>query len=125
MSAVRRPNCLVLSVTLTCGLRRRENASEALEEYFESIGGREKLFEDTKKALATKKRGRQSTGTSSSTKRARTNTTHPADSTPPASARAAAPWKPPPGNWDDEIANLDACQDEEQKQLVVYLTWKN
>jgi chromobox protein 1 len=102
----------------------RENASEVLEEYYEKIGGREKVFESTKKALQTKKRARQSNGAASGAKRAKVNGNHPLDSEPPASARAAA-WKPPAGSWDDHIEMLDAMEDEAKETLVVYLTWKN
>ena len=41
----------------------RENASDVLEEYLKSVGGREKILEDAKAALKTKKRGRPSAGT--------------------------------------------------------------
>ncbi|KAK3939073.1 hypothetical protein QBC46DRAFT_388748 [Diplogelasinospora grovesii] len=108
----------------------RENASVVLEEYFERIGGREKLFEDTAKALKSKKRGRPSVGTPSSGgggKRAKKNsdqTSTPADTPPPASA-VIAKWKPPAGSWEDHIASLDACEDEDTGRLMVYLTWKN
>ncbi|KAK3381320.1 hypothetical protein B0H63DRAFT_200229 [Podospora didyma] len=107
----------------------KDNAYLALEEYFRAIGGREKLFVDTKEALKGKKRGRPSlgSGTPSSSgggKRSKRNGDHPLDADPPLSARAAA-WKPPPGSWEDHIAQLDACEDEETHQLMVYLTWKN
>jgi chromobox protein 1 len=96
-----------------------------LAEYLESIGGRDKLISETSKALKGKKRGRLMTSTpNSGTKRSRRNGDHPAESTPPASARNAA-WKPPAGSWEDEIAHLDACEDEDSGKLMVYLTWKN
>ncbi|GAB1315703.1 Heterochromatin protein one [Madurella fahalii] len=102
-----------------------ENASEALNEYFESIGGRERLFADTANALKSKKRNRQSSSTpQASEKRSKRNGNHPADSEAPLSAKAAS-WKPPPGSWEDHIAQLDACEDEETGKLMVYLTWKN
>jgi chromobox protein 1 len=103
----------------------RENASEALNEYLESIGGREKLLEETAKVLKIKKRGRPSSSTPQpAQKRSRRNGDHPADSDPPLSAKAAI-WKPPPGSWEDHIAQLDACEDEVTHKLVVYVTWKN
>ncbi|SPQ23246.1 5a5eb28f-11e3-4221-b78b-cf2abd6e3472 [Thermothielavioides terrestris] len=102
-----------------------ENASEVLNEYLESIGGREKLFEESANALKTKKRGRASSSTpQAGAKRARKNGDHPADSEPPASVKAST-WKPPPGSWEDHIAHLDACEDEDTHKLMVYLTWKN
>ncbi|KAL2257618.1 hypothetical protein VTK26DRAFT_9390 [Humicola hyalothermophila] len=103
-----------------------ENASEALNEYLESIGGREKLLEESANALKTKKRGRppSSSTTQANIKRSRRNGDHPLDSEPPLSAKAAT-WKPPPGSWEDHVAQLDACEDEETGKLMVYLTWKN
>lgn len=114
---------------LDCGPRLtlpRENASEAVNEYLEGIGGRDKLFEDSANALKTKKRGRPSSSSTpqASGKRSKRNGDHPGDTEPPLSARAAT-WKPPPGSWEDHIANLDACEDEESGTLMVYLTWKN
>lgn len=102
-----------------------ENASEALNEYLQSIGGREKLLEETAKVLKSKKRGRPSSSTPQpAQKRSRRNGDHPADSEPPLSAKTAT-WKPPPGSWEDHIAQLDACEDEATHKLVVYVTWKN
>lgn len=110
------------------GLRltsRSENASEALNEYLESIGGRDKLKIDTASALKTKKRGRQSSSTpQASAKKSRRNGDHPSDSEPPASVKDQT-WKPPPGSWEDHIVSLDACEDEETGKLMVYLEWKN
>jgi chromobox protein 1 len=102
-----------------------DNASEALNEYLQSIGGREKLYEDSANALKTKKRGRPSSSTpQASGKRSRRNGDHPADEEPPLSAKAAV-WKPPPGSWEEHIDHLDACEDELSGNLMVYLTWKN
>ncbi|KAK1827708.1 putative heterochromatin factor HP1 [Podospora conica] len=101
------------------------DASLILTEYLESIGGREQLYADNAAALKTKKRGRASTGaTAQAGKRSRKNGDHPSDGEPPATARAAT-WKPPAGSWEDHIAQLDACEDEETGKLMVYLTWKN
>ena len=70
-----------------------------------------------------KKRGRVAGGTPSTTsKRSRRNGAHPADSTPPISAKK---WTPPAGSWEDEIETIDACEDEGSGKLVVYLIWKN
>ncbi|KAK4043098.1 hypothetical protein C8A01DRAFT_32737 [Parachaetomium inaequale] len=102
-----------------------DNASDALNEYLESIGGREKLYEDSAKALKNKKRSRPSSSTpQASGKRSRPNGEHPGDSEPPLSAKAVT-WKPPPGSWENHVAHLDACEDEESGKLMVYLTWKN
>ncbi|KAK3295135.1 uncharacterized protein B0H64DRAFT_394344 [Chaetomium fimeti] len=102
-----------------------DNASDALNEYLQSIGGRDKLYEDSANALKNKKRGRPSSSTpQASGKRSRRNGDHPADEEPPLSAKAVT-WKPPPGSWEEHIDHLDACEDEVSGNLMVYLTWKN
>lgn len=99
-----------------------ESAGEILSAYLESIGGREKIFEETQEASRGKKRGRTTSATPGATKRSRRNGTHPADSAPPATADK---WSPPAGSWEDEIQTIDACEDEGSGRLVVYLVWKN
>lgn len=100
----------------------RESAGEILSAYLESIGGREKIFEETQEAARGKKRNRTASTTPAATKRSRRNGTHPSDSTPPATADK---WSPPAGSWEDEIETIDACEDEGSGRLVVYLVWKN
>ncbi len=100
----------------------RENASEILQEYLQSVGGEEKIIQDAKTAMKTKKRGRPSSTTPVNGTKKRKNDNHPASATPPASARS---WKPPAGSWEDEIESIDACHDEHTGKLMVYLTWKN
>lgn len=106
----------------------REGASERLKEYFIKIGGREKIFEAAAAAQKSKKRGRPSSNSGtpqvSSNKRSRNNGDHPLDSDEPQTAKNAA-WKPPAGSWEEHIAQLDACEDEDTHKLMVYLTWKN
>ncbi|KAK1767698.1 hypothetical protein QBC33DRAFT_54604 [Phialemonium atrogriseum] len=103
----------------------KDNASVILEEYFEAVGGRDKIFQEMKNGLKGKKRGRSSTNTPTmGNKRSRKNGDHPKDTSPPATAKRAA-WKPPAGSWEEDIASLDACEDEEKGKLMVYLTWKN
>ncbi|GAP88358.1 putative heterochromatin protein one protein [Rosellinia necatrix] len=100
----------------------RENAAGVLDEYLESVGGRDKILEETQTALKTKKRGRPSTsGTPVNGTKRRRNDGHPASATPPASVRA---WKPPQGSWEDAVESIDACHDENTGKLIVYLTWK-
>ncbi|KAI0426253.1 heterochromatin protein one [Xylaria sp. FL1042] len=99
----------------------RENAAGVLDEYLESVGGREKIMDEAQTALKTKKRGRPSTGTPVNGAKRRRNESHPASETPPASARA---WKPPQGSWEDAVESIDACHDENTGKLIVYLTWK-
>ncbi|UKZ50223.1 hypothetical protein TrVGV298_004481 [Trichoderma virens] len=100
-----------------------ESAGEILSAYLESIGGRDKIFEETQEASRGKKRNRTtSTTPAATTKRSKRNGTHPGDSAPPATA---AKWSPPAGSWEDEIDTIDACEDEGSGRLVVYLVWKN
>ncbi|UKZ67717.1 uncharacterized protein TrAtP1_008875 [Trichoderma atroviride] len=101
----------------------QESAGDILANYLESIGGREKIFEETQEAAKGKKRGRtSSTAQSASTKRSKRNGTHPSESTPPATSDK---WNPPAGSWEDEIDTIDACEDEGSGRLIVYLVWKN
>ncbi|POR35187.1 Chromatin-associated protein swi6 [Tolypocladium paradoxum] len=99
-----------------------ESASEILEQYFDGIGGRDRIFEESVRAVRGKKRGSASSGTPAAAKRSRKNGAHPADSTPPATSKK---WSPPAGSWEDEIESIDACEDEGSGKLVVYLIWKN
>ncbi|KAI1301047.1 heterochromatin protein one [Xylaria venustula] len=99
----------------------RENATDVLDEYLASVGGRDSIIEEAQSALKTKKRGRPSSGTPVNGTKRRRNGSHPASATPPASARA---WKPPQGSWEDAVESIDACHDENTGKLIVYLTWK-
>lgn len=78
------------------------------------------MLEQSAEAGSKKKRGRQS-GAAAGNKRAKKNG-HPASSTPPISSKK---WAPPSGSWEDEIALIDACEQEDDGRLVVYLNWKN
>lgn len=101
--------------------RHSETAGDIVSEYLERIGGRQAILDETSKAARGKKRGRPSggAGPSASSKRARGS--HPTStSTPP----APAVWMPPSGSWEDEIKEIDACEDEGKGKLVVYLNWK-
>ncbi|KAI2617790.1 heterochromatin protein one [Hypoxylon sp. NC1633] len=100
----------------------KENASDVLEEYLHSLGGRQKILDDATTAIKTKKRGRPAAGTPTNGAKRRRNDSHPASATPPTSGR---PWKPPVGSWEDEVDSIDACHDENTGKLIVYLTWKN
>ncbi|TVY59570.1 Chromatin-associated protein swi6 [Lachnellula suecica] len=105
-----------------------ETASKILEEYLASVGGKDQIMADfhEKKAGNSgkgKKRSRVSTDaeTNGSAKRGRKskNGVHPESTTPPASAE----FKPPTGNWEEQIIAIDACEGGEGS-VVVYLTWK-
>jgi chromobox protein 1 len=102
----------------------RESASEVLAEYLESIGGYERLLDPVPGSIKGKKRGRASTGNPPVNGKRRKNGDHPADMEAPESARAAQ-WKPPQGSWEEHIATLDACMDEEADKIMCFLTWKN
>lgn len=105
----------------------RETAPKILEEYLARIGGKEALLEAfNEKKPKGKKRGRASTTTESGvngSKRGKKNGAHPASSTPPASAKSAE-FKPPSGNWEEEVVGIDACEGN-GGNIVVYLTWKS
>ncbi|KZZ91360.1 heterochromatin protein one [Moelleriella libera RCEF 2490] len=102
-----------------------ESAQDILNDYYERLGGRQSIFEQTEKAARGKKRGRGGSNAGAGpSKRARKNGTHPAETTPPASSSTKS-WAPPAGSWEEEIEAIDACEDEGGKKLVVYLDWKN
>lgn len=73
------------------------------------------------KKTASKKRGRASTGgAENGAKRGKkSNGTATTSSTPPAGAE----FKPPSGNWEEEVVMIDACEGSEGS-VVVFLTWK-
>ncbi|OIW25001.1 chromo domain-like protein [Coniochaeta ligniaria NRRL 30616] len=99
--------------------------TSVLDEYYANFGGKEKILQEVQTGLKNKKRGRpQSDTPTSSNKRSRKNGDHPGNTSPPATAKAVA-WKPPAGSWEDQITELDACEDEESGKLMVYLTWKD
>jgi len=98
-----------------------ESATDILQEYFNKIGGREAIFEETEKARG-KKRGRSAGASNAASKRSRKNGSHPASSTPPASAK---PWSPPSGSWEDDVEHIDACEEQKNGKLLIFLNWKN
>lgn len=107
----------------------RETAKLIVDAYLTSIGGREALLSSCEDKKAEKKkgkkRGRSSTTTDSAvvngSKKGRKNGSHPASSTPPASSKE---FRPPSGNWEEEVVAIDACEGAEGN-IVVYLTWKS
>ncbi|KAH7175572.1 hypothetical protein EDB81DRAFT_12143 [Dactylonectria macrodidyma] len=103
----------------------KESAQEILDLYFDQVGGREAILDETAKAAKTKKRRRPTNGgtpNNTTTKRSRRNGVHPAETTPPATVKK---WSPPAGSWEDDIETIDACEDEGSGKLIVYLIWKN
>jgi chromobox protein 1 len=116
------PRRVLLMSSLCCS----ENASEILEEYLISVGGREKILQERNLVIKGKKRGRPPSDASTTVgnnKKQRKNGVHPAESTPPVTSKNVE-WKPPAGSWEDEISSLEACEDEDTGRLMVYLTWK-
>jgi chromobox protein 1 len=106
-------------------LTTKPRETSVLDEYYAAHGGKEKMLAEVQSALKNKKRGRTDTDTpTSNNKRSRKNGAHPAETTPPATAKQAA-WKPPAGSWEDEVADIDASVDDETGKLMVYLTWKD
>ncbi|KAI0129402.1 chromo domain-containing protein [Xylariales sp. AK1849] len=102
----------------------KENASTVLQEYLARVGGREKIINESKAGIKNKKRGRPASGTpTNGSKKSKRTDSHPASATPPASA--AKEWKPPAGSWEEQVASIDACHDENTGKLIVYLTWQN
>ncbi|KAI1411042.1 heterochromatin protein one [Hypoxylon sp. FL1857] len=101
----------------------KENATDVLEEYLKSVGGRDKILEDSKAAMKTKKRGRPAANTPTNGTKRRRNSSHPASATPPASSTRT--FRPPAGSWEEDVESIDACHDEISGKLIVYLTWKN
>lgn len=101
----------------------RGNASEILEEYLASIGGRENLLETAKNAKANKKRNRSTTeAQKGGGKRSKRNGEHPADSEPPESLKKE--FRPPAGSWEQDVDIVDMFRDD-NGALMVFLTWKN
>ncbi|KAH7115788.1 chromo domain-like protein [Dactylonectria estremocensis] len=99
------------------------SGDEILNQYFDTIGGRDKIFEESDRAAKTKK-GRQSTNGTFSIrpKRLQRNEAHVGDETLLATTK---PWNPPSGSWEDEIETISACEEDDNGKLIVYLIWKN
>ncbi|KAH8657253.1 chromo domain-like protein [Ilyonectria robusta] len=99
------------------------SGEEILNEYFNKIGGRHKIFKVSDKAAQTRKRRRGTNSTTNTTaKRLQGNEAHLADKTSSATVKN---WSPPSGSWEDEIETIDACEDGGNGKLVVFLIWKN
>ncbi|RQM08285.1 hypothetical protein DH86_00001475, partial [Scytalidium sp. 3C] len=106
-----------------------QTASKILNDYLERVGGREYLIEEweEKKAKAkSKKRGRPSSSalieSANGAKKGRRS--HPASTSPPVSSSKRGGFKPPPGSWEDEVVEIDACEGREG-EITVFLTWKD
>lgn len=92
-----------------------EAASEVLEEYISSIGGRDMLATARK---TPKKRGRQSTTNSSPSQSQNGRKVRKVES------EVDEPPKLPPGNWEDLIEHIDTMEKSVDGVLHVLLTFK-
>ncbi|KAF9772744.1 hypothetical protein IL306_009527 [Fusarium sp. DS 682] len=87
------------------------------------MSGRDKIFEESNRAAKTKKRRRTTNGIfSTRPKRLQRNEAHVGNKTLLAAMKK---WSPPSGSWEDEIEKIDACEEEDNGKLIVYLIWKN
>jgi chromobox protein 1 len=106
----------------------RENAWDVVDEYYESLGGKDNVWGAKAKAKEPKKkRGRPSKSATPDTL-ARTNGSkkrkekHPAAGTPPPKI---AELKLPQGNWEDQIKSIDTIERTEDDGLEVMVSWKD
>ncbi|KAH8601152.1 hypothetical protein B0O99DRAFT_648579 [Bisporella sp. PMI_857] len=104
-------------------------ANKILNEYLDSIGGKEPLLSawKEKKALAEEKKGKKrarasTTGDANGSAKKGRKSGHPASGTPPVATKQAE-FKPPSGSWEEDVVGIDACEGPEGA-VIVYLTWK-
>ena len=86
-----------------------------LTEYFDQVGGREKIWKELDRAISRKRLGRGPMS-SDSPMTGKTNN---------APLTTVAEWTPPAGSWEDEIDSITGFDDENGGKLTVYLAWKN
>ncbi|KAH7109725.1 hypothetical protein B0J13DRAFT_462764, partial [Dactylonectria estremocensis] len=99
------------------------SGDEILNQYFDTIGGRDKIFEESDRAAKAKKDRQMTNGTfSTRPKRLQQNEAHVGDETLLATTKQ---WNPPLGSWEDEIETIGACEEDDNGKLIVYLIWKN
>lgn len=99
------------------------SGDEILNEYFDTIGGRHKIFEESDRAIKTKRRiPTTNGGFGTRPKRLRRNEAQVTDETLLGTAKK---WSPPSGSWEDEIEMIDAGEEDNDGHLIVFLTWKN
>ncbi|KAH7118314.1 hypothetical protein EDB81DRAFT_848065 [Dactylonectria macrodidyma] len=99
------------------------SGDEILNQYFDTIGGRDKIFDESDRAAKTKKGRQTSNGTfSTRPKRLQRNEAHVGDETLFATTK---PWNPPSRSWEDEVETIGACEEDDNGKLIVYLIWKN
>ncbi|KAA8910048.1 hypothetical protein FN846DRAFT_940463 [Sphaerosporella brunnea] len=95
-------------------------SDEILQEYYRSIGGRP--------VPKTKKRGRPSTASfmtpAKSTKKSRISIAASTISESPLAETKEGKWKPPSGNWEDQITHIDTIE-KTDNGLIAYVQWGN
>lgn len=96
-------------------------AQEAIDEYFNDIGGRPEY-----NSTAPRKRGRQSLGTPASKatpKRARTTVSKKNGA---AESEEDSKWTPPAGkSWEEEVTIIDTIERDPEGELVCYVQWRD
>ncbi|KAI9709666.1 MAG: hypothetical protein M1812_007644 [Candelaria pacifica] len=98
-----------------------QTASERLDEYFQSIGGRPV---QGKKVVGKKARLSGATPeTSASGKKRRLDDA--GTSTPGTSTPGNKKWTPPAGSWENEVMGVDTIEQTQEDGLQVFLAWNN
>ncbi|KFY00682.1 hypothetical protein O988_03164 [Pseudogymnoascus sp. VKM F-3808] len=102
-------------------------ATEIVEEYYKSIGGREFVTDEAAKELEKvktappRKRGRAASGNAVAPKGKKGKVEkHPKNSTPPVSME----FQPPTGSWENEPVVIEQVEENEEGVLVVHVVWK-
>jgi len=90
----------------------RISGDTILKEYYNKIGGRNKIF-DIKE--------RQDSNNATGRRRPRRGTKRLAETVPRVPEKK---WCPPEGSWEDEIESIDGLE-EGREDFVVFLRWKN
>lgn len=98
----------------TYGLTHHYRNCVLLRQYFDRLGGRDRLVQDVEDA------GRKVSG-----KSARDEAPTPTETQQPAHMSSTAIPARPVGSWEKDISSIDGCEDKGGGNLVVYVTWKN
>jgi chromobox protein 1 len=121
-------NSFTTAVRFSANKFIRVTAPEVLTAYLSKVGGKEAIIAEweEKKGSASepkgRKRGRSSVGANGGeAPKKKGRKSHPASSTPPASAKQE--FKPPTGSWEEDVIGIDACEGP-KGDVLVYLTWK-
>lgn len=100
-----------------------ESATDIMNEYLESVGGRDFVMNGGSKKDNSKKRGRPSgTPIATTNGKKRKSAPHPKDGSPPAGIKKD--FKPPTGSWEEDVRGIDACEGL-NGEVMVFLSWSN